>query len=82
MARSFVAREIVKLGGQPQYRSHFVTDNGNIILDVYGWQINKPIELEHKLNHIAGVVSNGIFADRNADIILIGSKDSVQVLQA
>jgi ribose 5-phosphate isomerase A len=80
MARSFVAREIVKLGGQPQYRNNFVTDNGNIILDVYGWQINKPIELETTLNQIAGVVSNGIFAARSADIILIGSQTSIQVL--
>ena len=77
MARSFVARELVKLGGQPEYREHFVTDNGNIILDVYGWQISEPIELEYKINHIAGVVSNGIFAARPADKIIIGDIDTV-----
>jgi ribose 5-phosphate isomerase A len=77
MARSYVARELVKFGGQPEYREGFVTDNGNIILDVYGWQITEPIELEYKINHIAGVVCNGIFAARGADKILIGSADSV-----
>lgn len=70
MARSYVAREIVKLGGQPQYRDNFVTDNGNIILDVYGWEITNPLELEAKINQIAGVVCNGIFAARCADKII------------
>lgn len=77
MARSYVARQLVKLGGQPEYREHFVTDNHNIILDVYGWEISDPIELEQKINHIAGVVANGIFAARCADKILIGNPDSI-----
>lgn len=77
MARSYVARQLVKLGGQPEYRDKFVTDNGNIILDVYGWHINQPIELENKINQIAGVVCNGIFAARGADKILIGSTEAV-----
>lgn len=77
MARSYVARQLVKLSGQPQYRDKFVTDNGNIILDVYGWHINQPIELEHKIDQIAGVVCNGIFAERGANKILIGSLDAV-----
>lgn len=70
MARSHVARTLVKLGGQPQYRDNFITDNGNIILDVYGWQIMQPSELEQKIKQIPGVIENGIFAIRNADIIL------------
>lgn len=77
MARSYVARELVKLGGHPQYRSNFVTDNGNIILDVHGWEIIKPLDLESKLNQIAGTVCNGIFAARRADKILIGTQDKV-----
>ncbi len=77
MARSYVAREIVKLGGQPEYRENFTTDNGNMILDVYGWKISQPIELESMINQIAGVVCNGIFALRPADVILIGSTDAV-----
>jgi ribose 5-phosphate isomerase A len=77
MARSYVARQLVKLGGQPQYRDNFTTDNGNVILDVYGWHINQPIELENKINQIAGVVCNGIFASRGADKILIGSPEAV-----
>lgn len=76
MARSYVARQLVKLGGQPQYRENFVTDNGNIIIDVFGWHINQPIELETKINQIAGVVCNGIFAARGADKILIGTMDA------
>ncbi len=70
MARSHVARTLVKLGGQPQYRDNFVTDNGNVILDVYGWQIMHPVDLEQKIKQIPGVIENGIFALRTADIIL------------
>lgn len=80
MARSFVARNLVKLGGQPQYRDNFVTDNGNIILDVHNLQINQPINLEEKINQIPGVVENGIFAARTADVILVGNRDSTQTL--
>ena len=77
MARSYVAREIIKLGGQPVYREHFVTDNGNIILDVHNWLIETPIELEHRLNNIVGVVCNGLFGERGADQLLIGQTDKV-----
>jgi len=81
MARSYVAREIVKLKGDPVYRQHFVTDNGNIILDVYNWHIVEPIPLEKTLNNIAGVVANGLFANHPADIILVGSEDGVRVIE-
>ena len=67
MARSYVAREIVKLGGQPVLREGFTTDNGNIILDVHNLRILNPVELEEKLDHLAGVVTNGLFARRPAD---------------
>jgi len=75
MARSFVAREIVKRGGNPVWRDGIVTDNGNVILDVHGWQITDPVALETELNQITGVVCVGLFARRPADIVLIG--DSV-----
>jgi ribose 5-phosphate isomerase A len=78
MARSYVAREIVALGGRPVYRQGFVTDNGNIILDVYGLDIVEPIKLEQTINNIAGVVTNGLFAARGADVLLLGSADGVQ----
>ncbi|HSX20982.1 MAG TPA: ribose-5-phosphate isomerase RpiA [Gammaproteobacteria bacterium] len=78
MARSLVARELVKLGGQPQYRNNFTTDNGNIILDVFGLQITQPIELEHKIKQIIGVVESGIFATRSADVILVGEATAVK----
>lgn len=75
IARGYVAREIVKLGGDPVYRQGFITDNGNIILDVHNLIIHQPIALEEKLNNIVGVVTNGIFAKRGADLALIGSED-------
>jgi len=75
MARSFVAREIVKRGGNPVWRDGIVTDNGNVILDVHGWRITDPVALETELNQITGVVCVGLFARRPADIVLIG--DSV-----
>lgn len=75
MARSYVAREMVKLGGQPVYREQTITDNGNIILDVYNLKINNPIELETKLNQITGVVTNGIFAIKPADTVIVAQKD-------
>lgn len=80
MARSYVARQIVGLGGDPVLREDFITDNGNVILDVYNLNIGKPIELERKLNQITGVVCNGLFADRGADIALISDGKSVRVL--
>lgn len=82
MARSFVAREVVKLGGDPVYRQNFVTDNGNIILDVYNWVIEEPIKIERALNNITGVVCNGLFADRRADIVLVGSEQGVEILKS
>lgn len=80
MARSFVAREIVKLGGDPTYREGFVTDNGNIILDVYNFEFASTIMLEDILNTIPGVVENGLFAKRKADIVLVSNEHGVQTL--
>lgn len=77
MARSYVAREIVKLGGDPEYRTGVITDNGNVILDVHNMQITDPRGLEEKLNAIVGVVCNGLFAARPADVLLLGTKDGV-----
>ena len=74
MARSHVAREIVKLGGQPIWREGVVTDNGNWILDVHGWSITDPVKLESDLNAIVGVVCNGLFAARGADLVIIGGE--------
>ena len=79
LARSYVARQIVKLGGDPEYRQGVVTDNGNVILDVHNLKILNPVELESSLNQIVGVVSNGIFAERGADIVIIGNDDGVQI---
>lgn|SRR5690348_11042445 len=78
MARGYVAREIVRLGGQPVLREGFITDNGNIILDVHGLQILNPLELEAELNHITGVVANGLFARRGADLLLLGTDSGVR----
>ena len=75
MARSYVAREIVKRGGQPVWRDGVVTDNGNWILDVHGLRIAAPVDLECELNQIAGVVTVGLFAQRPADIVLIGAEE-------
>lgn len=80
MARSYVARELVKLGGTPEWRQGFVTDNGNVILDVHNLEILKPLELETALNQIAGVVTNGLFARRGADVLLLGTARGVQTL--
>lgn len=77
MARSHVARKLVALGGQPQYRDGFVTDNGNIILDVHNLDILNPIEMEEKINNIVGVVTNGLFAKRPANVVLVGENGSV-----
>ncbi len=80
MARSHVARELVKLGGDPVYREAFVTDNGNLILDVHNLSITDPKTLETKINQITGVVTNGLFAHRGADILLLGKDDSVEII--
>ena len=82
MARSYVARQIVVLGGQPKLREGFTTDNGNLILDVHGLSILNPVELETTLNNIAGVVTNGLFARRAADVLLLGSASGVQTITA
>lgn len=81
MARSHVARQLVKLGGRPVYRQGVVTDNGNIILDVHGLQIMEPAALETEINHIVGVVTNGLFARRRADVLLLGRADGVETLR-
>jgi ribose 5-phosphate isomerase A len=78
LARSLVGRELVRLGGQPQLREGFTTDYGNIILDVHGLSILDPIELEDEINRIPGVVTNGLFARRPADLLLLGSPEEVQ----
>jgi ribose 5-phosphate isomerase A len=78
MAQSYVARQIAKLGGQPALREGFTTDNGNIILDVHNMKIDNPVELEQVLNQIVGVVTNGLFAQRSADILLIASDNGVK----
>lgn len=80
MARSHVARELVKLGGRPQLRQGFTTDNGNIILDVHGLEITEPIKLETTVNQIVGVVTNGLFAMRGADVALLAGADGVRTL--
>ena len=80
MARSYVAREIVKLGGDPEYRQGVMTDNGNVILDVHNLKILNPVELEKKLNNIVGVVTNGLFAMRGADVVLVGTDTEVETI--
>jgi ribose 5-phosphate isomerase A len=80
MARSYVARELVKMGGKPVWREGFMTDNGNVILDVHNLQIIEPVKLEKELNQITGVVTNGLFASRPADVLLLGSNQGVKVL--
>lgn len=80
MARSYVARRLVALGGEPVYREGFVTDNGNVILDVHSLQIDNAPEFEQILNNITGVVTNGLFAMRPADVVLVGSETGVATL--
>ena len=80
MARSYVARELVKHGGQPVYREGFTTDNGNIILDVHNLEIMEPVHLEEELNNVPGVVTVGIFARRPADVLLLGTPAGVKTL--
>ena len=82
MARSSVARQLVALGGQPALREGFTTDNGNLILDVRGLQIMNPVELESTLDYIAGVVTNGLFARRPADVLLLGTASGVKTMTA
>jgi ribose 5-phosphate isomerase A len=80
MARSYVARELVKLGGQPVLRQGFTTDNGNVILDVHNLKIINAVELEERINQITGVVTNGLFARRGADVLLLATASGVQTL--
>lgn len=80
MARGHVAREVLELGGDPRYRQGFITDNGNIILDVYQLEIRSPEELEQRINNITGVVCNGLFAVRPANQLLVGTPTGVQTL--
>jgi len=82
MARSYVARQLTALGGQPVLRQGFITDNGNVILDVHGLKIMNPVELETRINQIVGVVTNGLFAARPADVLLLGATDGVRTLTA
>jgi ribose 5-phosphate isomerase A len=79
MARSYVARELVKLGGDPAYREGVVTDNGNVILDVHNMKITNPKEMEDKINNIAGVVTNGLFAHRGADVVITGTPEGAKI---
>ncbi|MDX5299630.1 MAG: ribose-5-phosphate isomerase RpiA [Gammaproteobacteria bacterium] len=81
MARSHVARQLVKLGGDPVYREGVVTDNGNVILDVHNLQIDNPIDLENRINQIVGVVTNGLFAARPADVLMLGTPQGIEVLK-
>jgi ribose 5-phosphate isomerase A len=80
MARGHVAHELVKLGGQPKLREDFVTDNGNVILDVEGLRIRDPVDLEARINNIVGVVTNGLFARRGADVILVGTDEGARTV--
>ena len=80
MARSHVGRQIVKLGGDPVYREGVTTDNGNIIIDIHNMDLSRPIDIEERLNQIVGVVTNGLFARRPADILLLGTADGVKTI--
>jgi ribose 5-phosphate isomerase A len=81
MARAYVMRELAKLGGAPRWREAVLTDNGNVIVDVHGLRITDPVATEARINAIAGVVTNGLFAARGADVLLLGGADGVKELQ-
>ena len=81
MARSYVARELVKLGGTPMWRDGFTTDNGNLILDIHGLEIMEPVKMEKELNNIAGIVTVGLFAIRPADVLILGTKEGIKIIQ-
>jgi len=81
MARSYVARQLVALGGSPEYREGVVTDNGNVILDVHNFHILEPLKMEHTINNIAGVVTNGIFAQRYANVTIVGTPDGAKIIE-
>ena len=82
MARSHVARALVQLGGQPVWREETITDNGNLILDVHGLAIDRALETEATIDHITGVVCSGLFARRPADVLMLGTPEGVETLQA
>ncbi|GAB7195166.1 hypothetical protein OS31_11730 [Dickeya oryzae] len=81
MARAYVARELVKLGGQPVYRDGVITDNGNIILDVHNMDLSDAVAMENRINSLAGVVTVGLFANRGADVALVGTADGVKTVR-
>ena len=82
MARAYVARQLVKLGGNPIWREGVVTDNGNIIIDLHDMKIANPVETERQINQLAGVVTNGLFAQRGADVLLLGGENGVTTIKA
>lgn len=82
MAKSYVARQLVKLGGNPILRDGVITDNGNVIIDVHSMKIDNPVEMERAINQIAGVVTNGLFAQRGADVLLLGGRDGVTKIES
>ncbi|OOZ37953.1 ribose-5-phosphate isomerase RpiA [Solemya elarraichensis gill symbiont] len=82
MARSYVARQLVKLGGNPVLREDFITDNGNVILDVHGMEIMEPIKMETEINNIVGVVTVGLFASRGADVLILGDETGARVIKS
>lgn len=82
MARAYIARQLVKLGGNPIWREGVTTDNGNIILDVHDLKISNPVETERQINQLAGVVTNGLFAQRSADVLLLGGENGVTAIKA
>jgi len=81
MARAYVSRQLADLGGQPRQREGLITDNGNLILDVHGLSIQDPVDMETRINQITGVVTNGIFARRAADLLLLGAPEGVRTLR-
>jgi len=80
MARSFIAREIVKMGGRPELRTGFTTDNGNIIIDIHGLEIMAPVKMESDFNQLPGVVTVGLFAERPADVLILGTPNGAKVI--
>lgn len=82
MARSYIAREIVKMGGRPELREGFTTDNGNIILDIHGLEIMEPVKMEDDFNQLPGVVTVGLFARRSADVLILGTPNGAKVITA
>jgi ribose 5-phosphate isomerase A len=80
MARSYIAREIVKMGGKPVLRDGFTTDNGNIIIDIHGLEIMEPVKMETHFNQLPGVVTIGLFAQRPADVLILGTPNGAKVI--